>query len=124
MVNPINIIIEIVTYILNVYIVVKSTGKTKDLGVGLLLSRLTLFLFLLPILFQWVSLFYISYLIVGLAVIAIILSFLKKSLVARNYAIITIGYLLFSHIVFQGALVYLLFMFYQDKKINKINRKD
>jgi hypothetical protein len=128
MINPTNVLIELLLYAINVFIILKSTGKTKALGIALLLSRLTFLLYLLPIFSQWIYLFpMISYLTGSLGVIALIIFLKKKSLIARNYAILTIGYMLFRHIVFWGGFILLIFNFFNDrrnpKKLEVENKK-
>ena len=116
MLNPINIIIESVIYIINLYIIFKSKGRTKDLGIGLLLTRLSFLLFLIPILLKWRDSFFIYYFIGGLLVLALLLFLTKKNLIARNYLVITIGFLLFGGTTYWIVLFLLLYYFYKDFK--------
>jgi len=112
MLNPISLIIEAVVYIINVLIILKSTGKTKALGIAFLLYRLTLLLYFFTLLLN--IYFPTTYFIVGLGVIALLLFFIKRSLVSRNYAILIGAFMLFGKIVTLIGFALLLIDFYNE----------
>jgi len=94
-----------------------KTERTKQFGKSVLFYRLTALVFLLayylPIIFNGVTL---SFLFVAISVLSLIYYFKKKSLIARDYAILLIAFILFTNIVHWISLIILIYMFIKDFK--------
>jgi len=115
--------VVLVLFLVTIAFTVKAkTKRTKQIGVSILLYRVFTILILLSALlvklwiYSFMFIMYYQYICVGLAVVGFAYYFLKKSLVARDFAFFMVAFLVFGGSLSWIALVIQIYKFMMDNQ--------